>query len=163
MSPNSRHKVPFQCWVSLLPAEPCPASSQASTTLVPGVSVPIPIPVSTWDDGSTKLCPEAKAEGKGYQQPHDGTGAAVTSSSDACLFCRLRGGGTLDQDLPLRGLAFHRWRGILSGHRLKGRGAGLLAPHCHLITGCCGGEGTRGAEGGTWGAPDVSTRHFLER
>lgn len=83
MSPKSRHEAPFQCWVPLLPAEPCPVSSQAGTTLAPGVSVPIPIPVSTWDDGSAELCPEAEAEGEGYQQPHDGTGATVTGSSCA--------------------------------------------------------------------------------
>lgn len=99
--PTSRHKAPSQCsLIFLLPPEPCPVNSQASTTLVPGVSAPIPILVSTWDDGSAKLCPEAKAEDEGYQQPHDGTGAAVTSSSCACLFCRLQRGGLWTRICP---------------------------------------------------------------
>lgn len=58
------------------------------------------------------------------------------------------GGGTLDQDLPFRGLAFHRLRGVLPGHGHKGHGAGLLASHCHLIAGCCGGGGGEGWEHG---------------
>lgn len=58
------------------------------------------------------------------------------------------GGGTLDQDLPFRGLAFHRLRGVLPGHGRKGHGAGLLASHCHLIAGCCRGGGARGGNMG---------------